>query len=191
LEKLFSWGLANFKKMNVFIPDKISTYTLQALGYPEDKAEKKTRLHDNNLRNKAIRALVKNNILESEAINKIIFLSDLIKNNKAYIKIFNMCNALYKDNESFKNGCLETSRSVLDSKEVCGNITSETVNIAVKYFLAELPIYFNTSEILNTHSSLYAYKEPPPVFLMEIYNNISRFSSLVSLEQGYLAVNFN
>jgi cyclo(L-tyrosyl-L-tyrosyl) synthase len=74
LKKLFSWGLSTFKRINIFIPDGISIYTLQGMGYPKERAEKKTRSQDRYLKNKAIRALAANNISEAEANNMIVFL---------------------------------------------------------------------------------------------------------------------
>jgi cyclo(L-tyrosyl-L-tyrosyl) synthase len=76
LKKLFSWGLSTFKRkrISIFIPDGISIYTLHAMGYPKERAEKKTRSQDRYLKNKVIRALAANNISEAEANNMIVFL---------------------------------------------------------------------------------------------------------------------
>jgi cyclo(L-tyrosyl-L-tyrosyl) synthase len=190
LKKLFSWSLSHFKEVSVFIPDGISAYTLQAIGYSEDKAKRKERLHDNNLKHKVIRSLVANNFSEAEAESKIVFLSNLMYNQK-YLKFHNAYKELYEKDENFKNGCLATSKMVLASKGFQGNINDEVVKLAVKYFIAELPIYLNTSEILNVPSSLYVYKDQPADFLSNIYNNNSLFSKLISSNQGYLAVTFN
>ncbi|MDR2437696.1 MAG: tRNA-dependent cyclodipeptide synthase [Endomicrobium sp.] len=189
LKKLFSWGLSNFKKINIFIPDGISVYTLQAMGYSEEKAKKKTKLHDNNLKNKAIRALVANNVVDVEANNMMVFCSDLI-NNERYLRFYYNYKKLYEDDEDFRKGCLATSKIVLASKGFQGNVNDESVKVAVKYFIAELPIYLNVPEILNVSSSLYAYKDLPSEFLMKIYNKEGRFSSHRSLKQGCLSVDF-
>jgi cyclo(L-tyrosyl-L-tyrosyl) synthase len=189
LKKIFSWGVSTFKRINICIPDGISMYTLQAMGYSQEKAEKKTKLHDNNLKNKAIKALVANNIPEVEANNMIVFISELMKNER-YLKFHDTYKKLYETNEDFRKGCLATSKIVLASKGFQGDADDEAVRVAVKYFIAELPIYLNTAEILNVSSSLYVYKDLPSEFLMKIYNKESQFSSNVSLKQGYLAVKF-
>jgi cyclo(L-tyrosyl-L-tyrosyl) synthase len=192
LKKLFSWSLNHFKEVSVFIPDGISAYTLQAIGYSEDKAKRKGRLHDNNLKHKVIRSLVANNFSEAEAESKVVFLSNLMPTQK-YLEFHNAYKELYEKDENFKNGCLATSKLVLASKNIPATINSnEALHTAVKYFLAELPIYLNTSEILNVPSSLYVYKDQPADFLSNIYNNNnSPFSKLISSNQGYLAVTFN
>ncbi|MDR1522845.1 MAG: tRNA-dependent cyclodipeptide synthase [Endomicrobium sp.] len=191
LKRLFAWGLNlnHFKEVNIFIPDGISAYTLQAMGYSEEKAKKKTKLHDNNLKNKAIRALVANNVVDVEANNMMVFCSDLMKS-ESYLKFYDNYKKLYESNEDFKEGCLATSKMVLASKGFQGDMNDEAVGVAAKYFIAELPVYLNTPEILNVSSSLYVYKDLPSEFLMKIYNKESQFSSHMSLKQGYLAVDF-
>jgi tRNA-dependent cyclodipeptide synthase len=79
---------------------------------------------------------------------------------------------------------------VLTSKGFQGDMDDEAVRVAVKYFIAELPIYLNIPEVLNVSSSLYVYKDLPSQFLVKIYNKESQFSSHMSLKQGYLAVDF-
>jgi cyclo(L-tyrosyl-L-tyrosyl) synthase len=188
LKKLFSWGLSNFKKINIFIPDGISVYTLQAMGYSEEKARKKTKSQDKYLKNKAMKALIANN-LSKEENEKMLFCSDLMKN-KRYLKFYYNYEKLYENDEDFRKGCLATSKMVLASKGFQGNINDEAVRVAVKYFIAELPIYLNIPEILNVSSSLYVYKDLPSEFLTKIYNKEGRFSSCRSLKQGCLSVNF-
>ncbi|GHU20054.1 cyclo(L-leucyl-L-leucyl) synthase [Alphaproteobacteria bacterium] len=183
LEKLFRWALDNFQEINIFIPDEVSVYTFQAIGYPEDKAKRKTRRQDNYLKNKAIKALVSNTLSETEARNKIICLSDLMHNG-VYVRLYNDCLNLYKNDENFRNGCITTSKWVLDSKYAFDNVSNESLDIAVKYFLSEFPLFINSHDILNVHSSLFIYKEIPD-FLKKVYGD----DSLVSPNQGYIAIN--
>jgi cyclo(L-tyrosyl-L-tyrosyl) synthase len=189
LKKLFSWGLSTFKRISIFIPDGISMYTLHAMGYSQEKAKKKTKLHDNNLKNKAIRALAANNISEAEANNMIVFCSDLM-NNERYLKFHDTYKSLYENDEDFRKGCLATSKMVLASKGFQGDVNDEAVSVAVKYFIAELPIYLNSPEILEISQSLYVYKDPPSDFLTGVYNKKNPFYSYMSSKHGYLAVNF-
>ncbi|GHT98796.1 hypothetical protein FACS1894126_4600 [Alphaproteobacteria bacterium] len=183
MEKLFFWALNSFQNISIFIPDEISKYTLQAVGYSEDKAIKKTKRQDNYLKHKAIRALIANKLSEAESENKIVCLSELVASD-AYQKFYNNYLELYKNDEPFKKGCLMTSKWVLENKDLFENISDESVNIAVQYFLAELPLYLNTPEILGVSSSLFVYKDPPADFLKEIYED----NKLVSPQQGYLTV---
>jgi tRNA-dependent cyclodipeptide synthase len=79
---------------------------------------------------------------------------------------------------------------VLESKGFQGDANDEALRLAVKYFIAELPIYLNSSEILEIPHSLYVYKDPPSDFLTGVYNKKNPFCSYVSAKHGYLAVNF-
>ncbi|MDR1243890.1 MAG: tRNA-dependent cyclodipeptide synthase [Endomicrobium sp.] len=190
LKKLFSWALNNFKKISVCIPDGASTYTLQAIGYPKDKADRKTKRHDNNLRNKTINALVANNLSEDEAKSKMVFFTDLAQNNKKYLEFCKLYEQMYENDKNFREGCLLTSKHVLSAKGNSACVDERALNFAVKYFLAELPLYLNTPDILNVSSSLFVYKDLPTDFLNKIYNN-GPFSSLLSLKQGCLAIQFD
>jgi cyclo(L-tyrosyl-L-tyrosyl) synthase len=190
LRKLFFWGLNNFKEISVCIPDGASTYTLQAIGYPKDKADRKAKRHDNNLRNKAIKTLVANNLSEDEAKSKMVFFTDLAQNNKKYIEFCKLYEQMYENDKNFREGCLLTSKCVLSAKGNSVCVDERALNLAVKYFLAELPLYLNTPEILNVSSSLFVYKDLPTDFLNKIYNN-GPFSSLLSLKQGCLAIQFD
>jgi cyclo(L-tyrosyl-L-tyrosyl) synthase len=187
LKKLFSWGLSTFKRINIFIPDGISIYTLHAIGYPRERAEKKTRSQDRYLKNKAMRALAANNISEAEANNMIAFCKDLM-NNERYLKFHDTYRKLYKNDEDFRKGCLLSSKWILEGKCNLKSLDDESLHIAVKYFLAEVPLFLNSLEIFNINSSLFVYKEIPE-FISRIYND-SSFSHLCSSFQGFLAVNF-
>lgn len=181
LEKLFRWAISNFKNINIFIPDEISAYTFQAMGYSEKRAKKKTRRQDCYLRNKVIKALIANKISESEARNKIIYLSHLIYKAE-YLEVYNSCLKLFETDEFFRNGCLATSKWVLSNKGI-PNSSEDLINMAVKYFLAELPMFLDTPKILNVSSSFFVYKDIPN-FLEIIYNK----KLLVSPKQGFLTI---
>jgi cyclo(L-tyrosyl-L-tyrosyl) synthase len=184
LERLFFWALNTFKEVTVFIPDEIAVYTLQAVGYPQHKAEKKTKRQDSYLKNKAIKALAACGLSEIDAQNKIACLSDLVPN-EVYTKLCNRCHDLYQNDDSFRNGCLSTSKWVLDGKCLGSTVENEQLDVAVQYFLAELPLYLDTPGILGVPSSLFIYKDPLPNFLQKIYVE----KVLVSPYQGYMTVN--
>ncbi|GHU16235.1 hypothetical protein FACS189472_00820 [Alphaproteobacteria bacterium] len=183
MEKLFLWALNSFQKVTVFIHDEISRYTLQGIGYTEDKAIKKTKRQDVYLKHKAIRAFVANRLSEAEAENKIVCLSALV-NNEKYIKFYNNYFELYKNDDFFRKGCFVTSKWVLENQDLFETINDESVNIAIQYFLAELPLYLNTPDILGIPSSLFVCKDPPSAFLKKVYED----NVLASRQQGYLTV---
>jgi cyclo(L-tyrosyl-L-tyrosyl) synthase len=96
---------------------------------------------------------------------------------------------LYENDEDFRKGCLLSSKWVLKGKCNLKSLNDdEYPYTAAKYFLAEVPLFLNSSEIFNINSSLFVYKDIPE-FINRIYND-SSFSHLCSLSQGFLAVNF-
>lgn len=184
LESLFSWGIKTFNDMHVFIPTKISTYTFQALGYPENRARTKTKKQDSYLTNKVVRALISHGFSESEARERIISL-DVLRKNEEYLKVFKKCLDAFDHNKSFRNGCLSTSKWILSEKERVNSISETSLNLAVQYFLAELPLFLDTPTILNMSSSLFVYKEMP-----EFLKNIYETNFLVASNQGFLTINY-
>jgi cyclo(L-tyrosyl-L-tyrosyl) synthase len=187
LTKLFDWALNTFKDVNVFIPNEISSYTFEALGYDKNKALKKTRSQDRYLRNKVIKALITNGLNEHEAKQKIVFFTDVL-NNKKYFECYNNYENLYKNDKNFQESCLLTSKWVLEGKYDLESISQDSPNIAVQYFLKELPLFLNGTEILNIKSSLFVYKDTPKL-ISRIYND-NLFSDLLSVSQGYMAIQF-
>jgi tRNA-dependent cyclodipeptide synthase len=189
LDQFFAWGLHSFKKMNVFMMDKVSAFTLQAFGYSKEEYEKNIKTHDIAARERVMRALIKNKLSKSEAESKLVFLSELSKNNKEYIKIFNACKDLYKNDKLFREGCLEFARWILMA-EVNPNTNEETLGLACQYYVSMFPLYIDTPAILNVSSSTFAYSEFPSKFLKSIYDDKSPFSSLLSPKQAYLTARF-
>lgn len=168
LEKIISWGLNNFKHMHIFLPDEIYTYTFLALGYSPERARKKTRRQDCYLKNKVVKALINNDIAECNTENYIVLLSHL-RNNQNYVEIYHNCLDLFEYDEFFRQGCLATSKWIIDHKNISQTFLSEDmINTAVKYFLAELPLFLNTPKILDTPSSVFMYSDIPE-FLKNIY----------------------
>lgn len=156
MEKLFFWTHQNFLNFNVFFMDGASIFNLMAMGYDEQKAFKKTKNHDNNLKNRIIKSLTNINFDFEESKNKIVILSD-ISQNQRYIDIYNSCVNFFEENNSFKKDCLDITRTMLANK--MSKISEDALNLAVKYLLAELPLWFNTPYILNINSSTFIYKD--------------------------------
>lgn len=173
----------NFNNFAIFIPDKISEYTLKALKYEDSRIRYKIRKQDNYLRNKVIKSLEACNIRDIK--NKIIFLSD-IKQNPIYISKYNLCLDIFNTDSEFRTGCMQTSYWVLNSHKEISNIfiDKEMEEVAVQYFLQELPIFLSAPEILGIKSCAFIYYTMP-VFLNEIYKNYN----LVSKFQEFVIVN--
>lgn len=180
ISKLINWGMNNFKNITVFIPDEISSFTLQGKGYSEKDATRKTKEQDRHLKNKVMRSFESLGIRKIDAEGKTLTFSQLSKNPR-YIEIFEDCLKQFERDASFKSGCLSISKEMLSNNEDVNN--EEKLNIAVKYLLHELPFFINPASILEIPSSLIVYHATPS-FLEHLYQN----RILVPPNQGLLKV---
>jgi cyclo(L-tyrosyl-L-tyrosyl) synthase len=57
IRRLASWGLGHFERVHFFVPDVPSAFTLEALGYPPDRAAWKARRQEQYTRNRIGTAL--------------------------------------------------------------------------------------------------------------------------------------
>jgi len=177
------WGYLNFKSIHLFMPDIPSAYTLEALGYSPQKAEKKARRQANYLRNKMIRALENIGISETQTVEIILDWKKL-ETNPYYQSVYKKCINLFETDTEFHRGCLESSKWVLHKRVDNGEVIPEaTLNIAVKYFLAEMPLFIDSVGILNKKASVFCYHQCPE-FLRTLYEK--RYQNLVKPYQGFI-----
>lgn len=174
--------LEHFDDFAVFIPNEISKYNLEAIGYTKQKAACKVRKQDNYLKNKVSKAIQS---FDKSYKDKIILLSDLSKNSK-YVDFYLFCMNQFNHDEEFRIGCLDTSKWVLESYAKEKKIAASDchINIAVRYFLEELPIFLGTSEILNINSCSFIYHSVAD-FLVKLY---SKYDHLISNGQGFTII---
>jgi cyclo(L-tyrosyl-L-tyrosyl) synthase len=183
LLQLFDWAFSNFEDVDLFIPDQISKFTFMALDYTPERAEQKTRRQDNYLKNKVIRVL-KNMDLTTNYITQMIKTYSDISENTAYQEIYNSCVRKFAENNEFNLGCLSASAWVLSNRGEKNNIgINGKLNIAVEYFLRELPLFINTPQIIQKKSSLFVYHSIPS-FLEKLYSE----GKITSENQGFLKV---
>lgn len=174
-----------FTNFNIFIPDKISRFTLEALGYEESRINYKIRKQDNYLKNKVNKAL--NMFGEKHRIDtsdKIVTLSSLLEN-PIYLNYYNIAKELYDKDRVFKQGCLDTSKWVLTnhSKYSESTLNDSSLEIAVQYFLKELPLFLWANKILGVENCCFVYPSVPS-FLFTIYKEYC----LSSIHQGFLII---
>jgi cyclo(L-tyrosyl-L-tyrosyl) synthase len=172
----------NFDDFAIFIPDKISRFTLKAMGYSDSRTHHKIRKQDNYLKNKVTKALDQLNQFSATKNNNIVTLS-AIEDTPQYINLYNSCIDLFRNDVKFRNGCINTSSWVLSSYEKTKGfiIDDSAKETAVEYFLRELPIFLSAPEILNVNSCVFIYNGIPD-FLREIYNSYN----LISKSQGFV-----
>lgn len=183
IQQLAAWGLRHFTSIHLFVPDVPAAYTLEALGYAPNKAEKKARRQANYLRNKILRALAGLEVPPNQAAEIIVF-SDRLVTNKPYQHKLQVCKQAYHTHPSFRNACHEAARWVLQnhiSSEA--SVTPAMLETAARYLLAELPLFIDSVSILGRPSSVFCYHQST-AFLQQLYEG--RFPVPVSPGQGFV-----
>jgi cyclo(L-tyrosyl-L-tyrosyl) synthase len=183
LIKIITWSLDNFNEISVFIPDKISIFTLMARGYTSERAEAKTRRQDTYLKNKIFRAFKQVGFTEGNAAKMVVSLSEL-SNNLDYENIYQECLKKFDADLDFKLGCFSTCSWILNNKQDSKILIDKNTETAVQYFLREFPLFLDTPRILGADSSLFAYHSVP-AYLKTLYES----KMLVAPNQGFLRLN--
>ena len=185
IRELAIWGLREFKSMHFFIPDIPAVYTLEAQGYSREKAEWKARRQAQYLKNKIHRAL-SGLALSTERIYEMILDWERLSATKRYVELHEEVLQIFEDDLAFRAHCLEASRWVLTQKVDTSEIlTDAALELAVKYFLAEIPLFADTLGIVGKTSSVFCYHQRVN-FLEKFYQ---RKLALVPQEhQGFVVV---
>lgn len=183
LTELASWGLANFQSCHFFVPDEAAAYTLEALGYEPTRARQKARRQGRYVYNKIHHAL--DTLLVGRPQDLILDMERL-NANEPYVTLRCEAEDLFENDLNFRAECLEASNWVLDRKLPDGQRpTEEQLRLAVRYFLAELPLFAGSGKIVGQPSSMFVYHQRV-AFLEKFYHR--GLSWLPQSGQGFLVV---
>lgn len=183
--EIFEWVNRQYTEFAVFVPDQISKYTYEALGYKESRTHQKTRKQDNYTINKINNALLcfYQNYPDKGKIS-IHSISQLRKK-QSYQDLYIKYSDLFNKDKRFRQNCLDMTEWVLlnTSKDKNVKIEESQKNIAVQYFLLELPIMTHSTNILELESCDFVYHTIPK-FLKHLYYD----KKLVSPTQNFLVL---
>jgi cyclo(L-tyrosyl-L-tyrosyl) synthase len=157
----------------LFVPDDVTRYTLQARGYSEEEAVRKTRRQIRYLRNKIDQAI--------QTRGLPVFDCRTLESNSAYRERLAATLGRFKDDDPFRRACLETTRWVLSAKED-EPVAPEAAMLGVNYLLAELPLFFNSPDILGESQVVFIYHQCPSM-VVGAYEDRAR--SRISPGQGF------
>jgi cyclo(L-tyrosyl-L-tyrosyl) synthase len=158
---LAAWGLARFERVDFFVPDAPSAFTFEALGYAPEKAAWKARRQGQYTRNRIATALGSLGVAEDGA--RVLGWAEL-ESNAAFGRLHEDGLRRYAEDAQFRDACREASGWVLAGKLPAGQRPdAEQVERAVRYFLAELPLFLDTPSIVDAGISVFCYHQPPDV----------------------------
>ncbi|MBC9730802.1 tRNA-dependent cyclodipeptide synthase [Streptomyces sp. TRM68367] len=178
---LARWALGSFDRVHFFVPDTAAVHTLQALGYATERAAWKARRQGQYVRNKITRALAAAGIGEPGAH---ILDGQALAVNSAYGQVLEEVEDRYRRDTVFARACLGASAWTLERRLPPGQApTQEQLRCAVRYFLAELPLFLDTPRIAGVTASVFCYHQVP-AFLDDLFHH--RLALRPGDGQGYL-----
>ncbi|GAA2819188.1 tRNA-dependent cyclodipeptide synthase [Crossiella cryophila] len=183
INELAAWAVRTFPSCHFFVPDGPSVHTLEALGYSPSKARSKARRQGCYVYNKIHKALSELGVPDPGAL---ILDSAALEHNPDYQRLLAHGEQLYRVDEEFRAACLRASHWVLDRKLPDGQRPSpEQLAKAVRYFLAELPLFADTTGIVGRRASVFVYHQRV-AFLERFYRR--ELSWKPAAGQGFLVV---
>ncbi|UGY90999.1 tRNA-dependent cyclodipeptide synthase [Streptomyces gobiensis] len=178
---LARWALGAFTRVHFFVPDTAAAFTLEALGYAPEKAVWKARRQGQYVRNKITRALSEAGISAPDAV---ILDGQTLSVNDAYQELLKQVEDRYRADPAFARACLGASAWTLERRVPAGQRpTPEQLRGAVRYFLAELPLFLDTPGIAGVTTSVFCYHQVP-AFLDDLFHH--RLALRPVAGQGYL-----
>lgn len=161
IRELAAWGRRNFGRVDFFVPDAPSAHTLEALGHAPEKAVWKARRQGQYTRNKVVSALESLGVADAE--RHVLGWAEL-EHNPAFARLHTSGLQRYSEDGPFRAACQEATGWVLAGKLPSGQVPAEEqVERAVRYFLAELPLFMDTPSIVGATGSVFCYHQPPDV----------------------------
>jgi cyclo(L-tyrosyl-L-tyrosyl) synthase len=183
IRQIAQWAYGRFARVDFFVPDGPSAYTLQALGYPPERAEWKARRQGQYTRNRIGSALRELGVHDGRS--RILGWAEL-QGVTAFVRLHAEGRDLYERDELFRAVCRETSAWVLAGRLPQGRRPDERqVDCTVRYFLAELPLFLDTAAIVGAEASVFCYHQPP-AFLYRLYER--ELARHPAADQGFVVL---
>ncbi|MDT0611829.1 tRNA-dependent cyclodipeptide synthase [Streptomyces lancefieldiae] len=160
LADLLGWLRAEFKQIDVVIPDSALVHTYVALGYPAEKASKKAHAETSVLRNRVLRAWeMSGNPRDVDGVHRMSELSS----HSCYQKLLASAEGILTGDPRLRETALGMSREVLLARRPGCDPTCHQLEHALRYITAELPFFLGSAEIFGVPSSLCFYHQRIPL----------------------------
>ncbi|WP_217143230.1 tRNA-dependent cyclodipeptide synthase [Streptomyces sp. AC627_RSS907] len=182
LTDLLGWLCAEFKQVDVVIPDSALVHTYVALGYPAEKAAKKAHAETSVLRNRVLRAWEATG--SPRGVDGVHRMSEL-STRSCYQKLLASAEGMLTDDLRLRATALGMSREVLLARRPGYDPTPQQLEHALRYITAELPFFLGSAEIFGVPSSLCFYHQRIPL-ADDLFAGRSRLRA--PEQQGYAVI---
>ncbi|MFE0026708.1 tRNA-dependent cyclodipeptide synthase [Amycolatopsis sp. NPDC059021] len=181
LVRLAAWTADNFDDFHFFVPDDVTAYTLEALGYSPARAKQKAHRQSCHVHNKITTALTTLGVPDPPS--RILGMARL-REMLAYRRVAHEVEKHFETDPAFRSACHNASTWVLQGK--LGDVPHDgTLRLAVRYFLAELPLFAASGLITGNTGSMFVYHQRVP-FLRKFFDR--EFAFRPHPGQGFLVV---
>ncbi|WP_447007888.1 tRNA-dependent cyclodipeptide synthase [Saccharothrix isguenensis] len=154
LTELLDWLCAEFRQVDVVIPDSALAETYRALGYDPQRAAKKARSEINVLYNRVTRAWQGNG--GPRPADGLHRMSELASDS-VYREKLAECEQALKEDGPLWDTCAAMTREVLAARGHTGPLTADQIERGMRYLTAELPFFLASGDIFDVPSSLNFY----------------------------------
>jgi cyclo(L-tyrosyl-L-tyrosyl) synthase len=157
--ELARWAVAEFDQVHFFVPDTLAAHTLQAVGYPPERAAFKARRQGQHVHNKITTALAALGVPDPASR---VLTSAALPANPRYAALHAHGCQLFATEAEFRAACLEAGAWVLDRRLPAGTApTDAQLLTASSYLLGELPLFLDTPGITGAAESVFCYHQAP------------------------------
>jgi cyclo(L-tyrosyl-L-tyrosyl) synthase len=152
IDELLNYCSRVFDHVKIMIADKPMEHTYNAMGYSPENASRRARLNGNTLRNHSQRSI--DTILGDVTL---VTWKDEIRSHESYRGELSRVLKLYGENDEFRQGVRETTRTVLEGKLKQGVEIEKAINEGVHYLLQELAFLSASPKIFGIDRLVYVY----------------------------------
>jgi len=147
IDQLIRYIANNFSNTKIMIADKSAVHNYKAKGYNQEKAERKSRLKGNALRNHANRTI--------DDLTKDVSLVnwERIEQTNEYKQSYQEIISLYNTNKEFYQDTRNTTKEVLKTKK------KESIDEGVQYLLEELSFIIASPRIYDNKIAYVYHRE--------------------------------
>ncbi|MER5640197.1 tRNA-dependent cyclodipeptide synthase [Kitasatospora sp. NPDC002227] len=180
---LARWAVTEFEQAHFFLPDSLAVHTLEAVGYPRDRALFKARRQGQHMHNKITTALRELGVPDPDSR---VLTSAALTAHPRYTELHQQARQLFDTDPAFRTACLAAGGWVLERRLPPGTApTTAQLLIASDYLLGELPLFLDTPAIAAVAESVFCYHQTPD-FLRQLFERT--LACTPEPNQGYLTV---
>lgn len=189
ISEIFDWTNEYYEDFDIFFPDEISKYNLEAQGYDLAKVHQKVIKQDKYMMNRINTCLDKFYEKNPHKKNIAIHTITNLKENQLYKDLYQNYLSMFYNNREFRTSCQNVVESYLESnfqrREIVISDFEKDIAVytASQYLLLELPVMINMADIIKVKSCDYVYHDIT-LFLKQL----SADEVIMPQNQGFLVL---